>query len=987
MSNVQGLLRRTISRLEQNTLRTGMDAGGPHAGSVRSGQARGWIPPREITAFAQRHLRVSLVCLLLGIALSLVGHRAFQSFSASSQTRSLAAPANVTATDNAYSTKVAVEWNAVRGATLYRIFRNTTNNSVTAAALGTTPQSIFFDAAGAPNQVFFYWVRAESGGSVSSLSQSDQGSRTGANIVGPIQPLIPPPAPMGNPGSAAKAYLGKALFWDEQLSSTRTVACGTCHFATAGGSDARSITGSARSRNPGADAIFNTADDVFASPGVISNNSDGTYTWSAAFGFGEQVTGRKSKSYIDAGYSNTLFWDGRATATFSDPIGGGVVLQNGAALESQVLGPPVSAAEMAHVNRNWNDVAVRIMQARPLALSPSVPAALNDWIDGRTYSQLFEEAFGTPEITPARIAMAIATFERTVYSDRTRFDQAVQQIAPLSAEETRGQGVFNQSRCNVCHAGSLFSDNAFHNIGVRPQTEDTGRFQVTGNANNMGEFRTPSLRNVALRAPFMHNGRLGSLGDVVDFYNRGGDFDAPNINRNLIRPLNLSAQQRLDLVAFLRTLTDARVTAGSAPFDRPMLYSESSRVPQVFGNGTTGTGGTVPQVTAIQPPLVGNPGFSVGVSNGLGGAQAVLVIDSRDPGTTMPPASASFHRSTITLSGSGAGQGFGSVSLPIPDSAAIVGLSFYGRWYISDQNATGGFAVSPAFKLTIFNANTTGALAIDDPSIFIRQQYLDFLNREPEPGADGLYGTADDAMNFYLNILNGCVATDTECLKYTRGALSANFFRSPEFQRKGNFVMYLYMVSIGQRPITAAELQTKNDPALNDRPHFAEFFADLASISTANDDPVLTEQKKKELTEAWLLRTQLQQLYPATMSNAAFVQKLIETSGVTPANQNWVSELNAGTKTRARVLREFAESAEVSAKFYQQSFVTMEYFGYLRRDPEDCHNPANWTGGDPNQCGFIFHNSRFNTPGAGSDLIENIIVRGFIESPEYRGRF
>jgi hypothetical protein len=363
-----------------------------------------------------------------------------------------------------------------------------------------------------------------------------------------------------------------------------------------------------------------------------------------------------------------------------------------------------------------------------------------------------------------------------------------------------------------------------------------------------------------------------------------------------------------------------------------------------------------------------------------------LVIDSKDPGTTAPPASAPFHRSAITLAGSGAGQGFGSVSLPVPDSAAIVGLSFYGRWYISDQNAVGGFAVSPVFKLTIF-ANTTGTLAIDDPSIFIRQQYLDFLNREPEPGPDGLYGTADDPMNFYLNLLNGCEPTDADCIRFMRGVLSGNFFRSPEFQRKGNFVMYLYMVSIGQRPVMPAELQTKNDPTLNDRPHFAEFSADLASISTPNDDPVLTEQKKNELTEAWLLRAQIQQLYPATMSNSAFVQKLIEISGVTPANQNWVAELNAGTKTRARVLREFAESPEVNAKFYQQSFVTMEYFGYLRRDPEDCHNPGNWGGSDPNQCGFIFHNNRFNIPGVPADQIENIIVRGFIESPEYRGRF
>lgn len=944
---------------------------------------KGWIRPE--VAFFQRQLKVSLACLLLGITLLLVGHRAFQSFSTSSQTTTLSAPANVTATDNAYSMKVAVEWNAVRGATLYRIFRNTTNNSVTATAVGTTPQSIFFDTSGAANQAFFYWVRAENGANMSSLSESDQGSRTGANIVGPIQPLNPPPAPPGNPVTAAKAYLGKALFWDEQLSSTRTVACGTCHFATSGGSDARSIINSTRARNPGTDAIFNTADDVFASPGVISNNSDGTYNWSAAYGFGEQVTGRKSRSYVDAGYSNALFWDGRATATFTDPIGGGVVLQNGAALESQVLGPPVSAAEMAHVNRNWNEVAVRVTQAKPLALSPSVPAALNDWIDGRTYAQLFEEAFGTPEITPARIAMAIATFERTVYSDRTRFDQAVQQIAPLSAAETRGQGVFNQSRCNVCHAGSLFSDNAFHNIGVRPPTEDTGRFQVTGNPNNMGEFRTPSLRNVALRAPYMHNGRLASLEEVVDFYNRGGDFDAPNINRNLIRPLNLSAPQRSDLVAFLRTLTDARVTSGAGPFDRPMLYSESSRVPQVFGSGTTGTGGTVPQVTAIQPPLVGNPSFSVGVSQGLGGAQAVLVIDSRDPGATAPPVSASFHRSTITLSGSGAGQGFGSVSLPIPDSAAIVGLSFYGRWYISDPNAVGGFAVSPAFKLTIFNANTTGALAIDDSSIFIRQQYLDFLNREPEPGADGVYGTADDAMNFYLNILNGCVSTDTECIRYTRGALSANFFRSPEFQTKGSYIMYLYMVTVGQRAVTAAELQ---DQSKVERPHYAEFIADMSAMSSPDDRNGPDPAKKAALTQAFVQRAEVVAKYPTSAypTMVSFGNALAATAGVTlsPQTQN----LLAAATTRAQVLQIVAESAEVNEKFYKPAFVTMEFFGYLRRDPEDCHDPANWWGtGDPNACGYIFHNSRFNTLPLHPDLVQNFIVRGFIESPEYRSRF
>lgn len=122
------------------------------------------------------------------------------------------------------------------------------------------------------------------------------------------------------------------------------------------------------------------------------------------------------------------------------------------------------------------------------------------------------------------------------------------------------------------------------------------------------------------------------------------------------------------------------------------------------------------------------------------------------------------------------------------------------------------------------------------------------------------------------------------------------------------------------------------------------------------------------------------------MNNSQFVQKLTDVSGVTPANQNLVADLNAGTKTRAQVLRLFAESPEVDEKFFKQAFVTMEYFCYLRRKPEDCHDPANWSDGTPLGCGFIFHNHRF-TLHPDPHVIENIIVRGFIESPEYRQRF
>src|SRR5205807_5919156 len=92
-------------------------------------------------------------------------------------------------------------------------------------------------------------------------------------------------------------------------------------------------------------------------------------------------------------------------------------------------------------NRTWIDVASRVANSSPLALSPSVPAGLRDWLGGRSYPELFQEAFGSSEVTPVRIAEAIATFERTLYSDRTAFDLSVQQITPLGAAETRGQGI------------------------------------------------------------------------------------------------------------------------------------------------------------------------------------------------------------------------------------------------------------------------------------------------------------------------------------------------------------------------------------------------------------------------------------------------------------------------------------------------------------------------------------------------------------------
>ena len=151
----------------------------------------------------------------------------------------------------------------------------------------------------------------------------------------PLLPLNPPPVPAGNPVTADKANLGKALFWDEQLSSTRTISCGTCHQPSAGGSDPRSLIGT--TDHPGADGEFGTADDVTGSPGVLKKTAAGLHELEDFFGIAEQVTGRYAPSAINAGYSPSLFWDGRATGQFVDPVSGQTVIANGAALESQVL--------------------------------------------------------------------------------------------------------------------------------------------------------------------------------------------------------------------------------------------------------------------------------------------------------------------------------------------------------------------------------------------------------------------------------------------------------------------------------------------------------------------------------------------------------------------------------------------------------------------------------------------------------------------------
>lgn len=276
-----------------------------------------------------------------------------------------------------------------------------------------------------------------------------------------------------------------------------------------------------------------------------------------------------------------------------------------------------------------------------------------------------------------------------------------------------------------------------------------------------------------------------------------------------------------------------------------------------------------------------------------------------------------------------------------------------------------GLPSDTANRLLFTGSLPTTTNPIDNPRFFFWQQYADFLNREADNGG----------LQFYVNILNGCAPSDAECIRATRGALSANFFRSPEFGQRGGYVANLFNIVIGQRPKTVAEL---SDPTKVERPHFPEFMADLLFLSVPDAE---IDLKKTQLAAAWLGRPEVQAILPNSLTNQQFVQKLESTAGVILANESTlIANLNNGSQTRAQVLRAVAESNEVTTKFELQNFVTMQYIGHLRREPEDCHGSP-----DPANCGYIFHYNRFG-PGD-PHQIENLITRGFIESPEYRQRF
>ncbi|MGV3658874.1 MAG: MbnP family protein [Prosthecobacter sp.] len=258
-------------------------------------------------------------------------------------------------------------------------------------------------------------------------------------------------------------------------------------------------------------------DSAFADPRQRSLGVDG------------RIGVRHSMPLFNLAWKTSFFWDGRAPS-----------------IREQILVPIQDHLEM---DEKLENVAARLQ---------------------KTTAADFERAFGTPEVTPQRIGLALENFLLTLTSHDSKFDRAMRGAEKLSPEEQRGFELFMMEReprmgtlgadCFHCHGGALFTDHQFRNNGLPIDEKDLGRFKVTQSALDRGTFSTPSLRNIALTAPYMHDGRFKTLEEVLDHYSEGvqrTDTLDPNLAKHPDGGLHLSAEDKRALIAFLKTLSES----------------------------------------------------------------------------------------------------------------------------------------------------------------------------------------------------------------------------------------------------------------------------------------------------------------------------------------------------------------------------------------------------------------------------------------------
>ncbi|MDB5352918.1 MAG: cytochrome c peroxidase [Planctomycetota bacterium] len=311
--------------------------------------------------------------------------------------------------------------------------------------------------------------------------------------------------PASNPVTKGKVELGKQLYFEPRVSKNGTVSCATCHNPEKGW-------------------------------------TDGLMTSTGIFG---QKGGRNAPTVLNTVYGRSMFWDGRAPS-----------------LEGQSQGPPQNSIEMGE--QSYEEIVDRLR---------AIPG----------YKEQFKNVFGT-DVTLDGVAKAIATFERvTALSGGSAFDKYQNSEAPdhnkiLSESQKRGLILFGlqlngdddyktdavrgKASCTKCHAGFNFTDEQFHNLGVgwdakQGAFKDPGRWAVTAvgakNTMELGSFKTPTCRDIAKTAPYMHDGSEPTLEAVIEYYDRGGNANA-TLDKD-IKPLKLTKQEKADLVEFMKALT------------------------------------------------------------------------------------------------------------------------------------------------------------------------------------------------------------------------------------------------------------------------------------------------------------------------------------------------------------------------------------------------------------------------------------------------
>jgi cytochrome c peroxidase len=542
--------------------------------------------------------------------------------------------------------------------------------------------------------------------------------------------LPPVPEPAENAASEAKRALGKMLFFEEQLSSDDSVSCATCHVMANGGTDPR------RGRNPGSNGVFGDLGDVLGSPGVAPMAADGTYRPIEVFGAAVQTTPRTAPTPFAAIWQDQILWDGRAGTTFEDPVTGEVVVPTGGALENQALQPLTNPVEMGHADRSLADVTAKLGAARPLALATNVPPDLAQALSGEPgYPELFARAFGDTEITATRIALAIATYERTLVPDQTRYDRYVAgDSSALTAQEVRGLDALTTSKCTACHVPPIFSDGTFRATGVRPPAEDRARANTTTYNADRGKWKVPTLRNVALKTSFFHDGQRTELGQAIDFYAVNGAQVANGVRRYnspsgghpigipsnqfvdnqdpVLSTITVTPTNAADINAFLTgALVDPRLASGTFPFDAPTLGSQRPGTqPIVHGTGHGSTASPL-QVAIHTPAVAGSDGFTVSLTGGQPGAAARLVSweePSADGAVSVSDPIALQSADDVT---------FGNLRVPLADATPGARLHF--AWQVEDSDAPGGVSVSPTATVVVFEQRPQfeGGVAVPAPSL------------------------------------------------------------------------------------------------------------------------------------------------------------------------------------------------------------------------------------------------------------------------------